>query len=397
MKILIPSLIILLFSIHVFGQQDPVREATYHFTLRNGIFTGNGADTLKKHVGSSQFFLIGEEHDMKELQEFTTSFIPFLKRLGYNNLALEIGPIAATKLRSLYDGKNGLGGFNSKDFKYINGAPFGFFGGREEERFSDCAFENGFQIWGIDFENYNASLFLIDELYRQSKKGPELDKMYATCRQVIIDAYHQDRKDKRHQLASTLLRSKAMEAFFKKAARSPGRRELFGQQILSWKIYEQQSKKNWQPRVDNMKANFASYYRKAAANSPQPKVFIKLGAVHTARGTSSSGFQELGNMVYELANLNRTNAFSVISFARYRIDAKGETTDLLEEEDAELLRYTTKDSWSLVDLKRLGEDGRAGRIKLSQLMRSYMQKYDMMLIPPATKYMEPNFLPQKEK
>lgn len=71
--------------------------------------------------------------------------------------------------------------------------------------------------------------------------------------------------------------------------------------------------------------------------------------------------------------------------------------DLLEEDDAELLKYTTKDSWSLIDLNRLRGDGIQGKIKLSREMVSYMEKFDMMLIPPATKYMEPNYMPNNKE
>lgn len=384
----------LFFYTNIFGQENPVKDATYHFSIKDDIFKGNGADTLKKYIQRAQFFMIGEEHNMKELQDFTASVIPFLKSCGYNNLALEIGPIAAMKLNSLYRSRKGLTAFNTKYFQYLNGAPFGFFEGREEERFSNRAFENGLKIWGIDFENYNASLFIIDELYEQSKKSSELDEMYKNSRLVIIDGYERDKIEKKHHLATILLNSESIRSFFNKVSTSHKIREIIRQQILSWQIYEQESKDNWYPRVENMKENFVANYRRVAAKEKEPKVFVKMGAVHIARGTSSSGFQELGNMVYELSNLNGTRTFSVISFARYRINAKGETVDFLEADDAELLKYTTKDLWSLIDLNRLREQAMQGKIKLSKEMMSYMQKFDMMLIPPATKYMEPNYLPK---
>jgi len=387
-------LLILSFYTNIFGQENPIKDATYHFSIQGDIFRGKGADTLKKYIQQSQFFMLGEEHNMKELQDFTASVIPLLKSSGYRHLALEIGPVAATKLTAVYRSSEGLAALNTKYFQYLNGAPFGFFEGKEEEWFSNRAFENGFDVWGIDFENYNASLFIIDELFEQSRKSSELSEMYNNSRRLIIDAYKRDRSEKKHQLATTLLNSEPIKSFFNKVSTTSKLREIIRQQILSWQIYEQQGKGNWYPRVENMKANFVKSYQRAAAKEKKPKVFIKMGAVHIARGTSSSGFQELGNMVFELSNLNATKSFSVISFARYRIDAKGETVDLLEEEDAELLKYTLTDSWSLIDLNRLRKDAVEGRMKLSKEMMAYMQKFDMMLIPPATKYMEPNYLPK---
>ncbi|TDO23831.1 hypothetical protein [Pedobacter duraquae] len=384
-------IVIILCDITAYCQENPIKDATYHFTIQNEVFIGNGADTLKKYIQNAQFFLLGEEHNMKELQDFTISVIPFLKTSGYDNLALEIGPIAARKLHSLYLNKQGLIDFNSKYFKHVQGAPFGFFNGKEEERFSNKAFEEGFNIWGIDFENYNSSLFILDELFDQSKKSTELDDLYKKCQQVIVDSYKKDKADNTHILATTLINSEPIKAFFKKVNTGPKIAEIIRQQVLSWEIYEQESKNNWYPRVANMKENFAANYKKLLTKRTQPKVFVKLGAVHIARGTSSSGFQELGNMVYELSNFNGTKTFSVISFARYRINSKGEILDLLEKDDAELLEFTSNDSWSVIDLARLKKEMEQGKIKLSIEMISYAQKFDMMLIPPATKYMEPNF------
>lgn len=386
--------LLIAFQASIFAQANPIQDATYHFTIENDVFIGNGADTLKKYIKQAQFFMIGEEHNMKELQDLTASVIPFLKDCGYHNFALEIGPVAAEKLSSLYHSGEGLTDFNTKNHSFLNGAPFGFFEGREEEQFSNKAFENEFNVWGIDFENYNASLFILEALYERSKKTQELDGMYKSARQVIIDGYEKDRIEKKHGLATTLLNSAPIRLFFDRVSKDAKTREIIRQQLLSWRIYEQEGINNWYPRVENMKKNFADDYKKAAVKEKEPKVFIKMGAVHIARGTSSSGFQEVGNMINELSILNGTKTFSVISFARYRINAKGETMDFLEEEDAELLKCTTKDSWSLIDLNRLRADGLHGRIKLSKEMVSYMQKFDMMLIPPATKNMELNYRTQ---
>ncbi|CAM3741148.1 hypothetical protein MUGA111182_06360 [Mucilaginibacter galii] len=102
-----------------------------------------------------------------------------------------------------------------------------------------------------------------------------------------------------------------------------------------------------------MKTNFADNYKIAEAKDALLKVFVKIGSVHIARGTRSSGFQELGNLIYELSQFNRTKIFSVISFARYRIDARGKLFDLLDPEDANLLKYTNQYSRSFINLSKL--------------------------------------------
>jgi hypothetical protein len=382
----------LLITNHVFSQPDFIKDATYHFNITNNQLIGQGADSLKKYISTSQFFLIGEEHDMVELQKFTACIMPFLKNSGYKYLAVEIGSESAKKLTSIYRNKESLRTFNTKYYKYFGGGPFGFFDGKEEEVLLDSALNNGLSLWGIDFENYDASLFILDELYNQSNKDKAIKDAYQKAYDFVIKEYANKKNNKNYPLQNNLLNSILIKSFFNLLPDKEITRKLIYNITLSWKIYEAEGMNNWYPRVDNMKKNFIKLYKEAAKKENLPKVVIKLGAAHTARGTSSSGFQEVGNTIYELANYNNTKSFSVISFARYRIDQEDNLTDELEPEDEALLKYTTKDSWSLINLKQLSIDGWQGKIKLSSSMQGYIEKYDMMLIPPATKRMKANII-----
>lgn len=380
----------LLFSV-TNAQTDPLAAATYHFKLENGALTGPGADSLKTNIAQSQFFLIGEEHDMVELQQLTAAIMPFLKESDYRHFAVEIGPASARKLTSIYKNRESLGVFNSRYAKYLGRGPFGFFDGQDEEVLLNKAMDNGIKLCGIDFENYNATLFIMDELYQQSSRDKQVKVAYEDARKYVINEYAMDKVTKNYPLCVNFLSSSIIKHFFSLIEVIPENKWLIGQITQSWRIYEQERLNNWHPRVENMKSNFVQAYKEADKNESLPKVFVKLGAVHTARGTSSSGFQEVGNTLYELAKYNGTKVFSVISFARYRIDKKGILTDELDPDDSQLLKYTDEKSWSLINLKQLATDGWKGKIKLSKTIRNYIQKYDMMLIPPATKRMKPNY------
>jgi hypothetical protein len=380
----------LLFSI-TNGQTDPIAAATYHFKMENGALTGAGADSLKTNIAQSQFFLIGEEHDMVQLQQLTAAIMPFLKENDYRHFAVEIGPASASKLTSIYKKKESLSVFNNRYAKYLGRGPFGFFDGQDEELLLKGALNNGINLWGIDFENYNASLFILDELFQRSSRDKQIKVAYEDARKYVINEYALDKVTKKYPLCANFLSSSLIKRFFSLIEESPESKWLIDQITQSWRLCQQERLNNWHPRVINMKSNFVQAYKEAGKNESLPKVFVKLGAVHTARGTSSSGFQEVGNTLYELAKYNGTKSFSVISFARYRIDKKGVLTDELDPDDSQLLKYTDEKSWSLINLKQLAKDGWEGKIKLSKTMQNYMQKYDMMLIPPATKRMEPNY------
>lgn len=386
------SNILLCLAILVYGQADPVREATYHFTIKEKKLTGPGADTLKAHISRSQFFLIGEEHDMTELQMLTADLMPFLRSSGYRHFALEIGSLAAEKLSSIHRKKESLMKFNSKYYKYFNSGPFGFFDGKEEEVFLNAALDNNFKLWGIDYESHGAPLYILDELYAGSPAKPSINAVYQKASRYVIDEYAKDLVTKKYPIYSKMLHSAELAAFFKAIPATVSNQKLTKELILSWKIRDEERSNNWFARVENMKKSFIRQYKEEAKKKELPKVFVKLGAVHTARGSSSSGFPEVGNTIYELANYSSTQAFSIISFARYRKDEQGNISDLLEPEDEALLKYTNKDSWSLINLKELNKARLEGKINLSKEVIGYVQKYDMMLIPPATTRMQPNFI-----
>src|SRR4051812_6213039 len=67
-----------------------VKANSYPLTVSNGNLAGGGMDFLMKAAGDAQFFVIGEEHVVKEVPEITTMLFSALhNRYGYNYLALE--------------------------------------------------------------------------------------------------------------------------------------------------------------------------------------------------------------------------------------------------------------------------------------------------------------------
>ena len=94
-------------------------------------------------------------------------------------------------------------------------------------------------------------------------------------------------------------------------------------------------------------------------------------------------------MIYELANVNRSKSFSIITFPRFVLNEKiGKVEDLVEDEDKELLKYTSLNQWTVIDLCKLEELSIQNSIKLSKDFINYIEKYDAIVIPPATKYSE---------
>lgn len=388
-------LIVTLSQTTVSGQftRDIIKKSTHYFTLdKNDSITGDGAILVNQKISESQFFLIGEQHDIQQSEHFTKALIPTLKRNGFNNYATEIGPIAANKLEQLSRQKIHLKDFNSKYSQYVKSAPFGFFGTKEEEETLQQINRFNIYLLGIDFENYSSYLFLVDEIYKNANKEKVSEQLYKEVRDFIISEYSKGKNGYNPDLTKNLLGSKNLTSFLKQAENSYTR-SLIEQFSKSLYINNEQTKGNWRLRVDNMKNNFVESYKALQKNQIEPiKIFFKFGAVHTARETSFSGFQEVGNTVYELSKFNQTKSFSIIAFPRYVYNEKTDTIeDVIEKDDLEILEFTAPDKWTLINLNELFKLSVVNGISLSKNITTYVEKYDAILIPPVTKYSEKNY------
>ena len=382
---------LLILALSSFSQQknDIIKRSTYYFSFDSTAnFNGIGADFLKNKIRESQFFLIGEQHNIHSIETLISSLIPLFKEYGYNHYVTEIGPIAAKKLIELNENSTPLKSYYSKYSSQINLPPFGFFSTKEEEKTIQQLNKYGINLYGIDFENYASYLSLIDELYQNSDKGKISKNLYNKVYSFVESEYRKGKNNFNPDLMNKLLNSNELKEFLF-LAKNQINNPVISQFELSLKINHQLTLGFWQRRVDNMKSNFIKYYNIQSAKEDSVKAFVKLGAVHTAKGTSFSGNLEVGNLIYELANVNQSKSYSIIIFPRYILNEEtGEMKDLVEEDEKDLLKYAFTDQWTIIDLDKLKELSIQHSIQLSKNIVSYIQKYDAIVIPPVTKYSE---------
>lgn len=379
----------LMFSLFMFSQQkdDIIKQSTYYFTLDSiEGFKGFGADFLKNKINESQFFLIGEQHNVYSIETLVSTLIPLFKENGYNHYITEIGPIAAKKLVNLNKNSISLKTYNSKYSSQINLPPFGFFSTKEEEITLQQLNKNEINLCGIDFENYGSYLALIDELYQNSDKGKISKNLYNEVYSLVESEYKKGENNFNPKLMKSLLSSNKLNQFLR-LAQNEINSPIISQFNLSLNVNHQLTLGFWEDRVDNMKSNFIKYYQEQKNN--YLKAIVKLGAVHTARGTSFNGNLEVGNLIYELANINQSKSYSTIIFPRYIVNKQtGKIEDVIEEEDKELLKFVFQEQWTIIDLNKLKELSILNKIKLDENIKSYIQKYDAVVIPPKTKFSE---------
>jgi hypothetical protein len=160
-------------------------------------------------------------------------------------------------------------------------------------------------------------------------------------------------------------------------------------------IYKQQNWNGNQVRMEYMKRNFSNNYKIAQKKDSFPKVLIKMGSMHLGWGKSWLGIYDLGNMINELANYNDTKSVSINCFSRYIEEENGTISDYMSDQEGKklslILELATKDSWTLVDNKKIIELTRNRKIKLNNDLNFLLSRYDYILFAPLKTKVKYNY------
>ena len=337
------NIFILLFSIlstTIFSQEklksSDISEFAYTFELINNNIVGEGAKKLEIKISESQFLLLGEQHYSPEISEFTNAILPKLKSSNFKYFAVETGPNSTKKMITIIKDKKSLFEFNTEFYSNYKDIPIPFFDGKKDELFLKTAINENFEIWGIDQEFLSSQLFLIDEIYNLSDKKYSIKPYYNTAKQFLIEEFKKDKQNKNYPMFTNLLESSILESFFEKC-KTKEQNKIITDLIASWKIYALNEVKKYNEnnftRMKYMKRKFGENYKVALKTDSLPKVFVKMGSMHLARGKNWLGIYDLGNMLKELSYFNGTQSTSINCFARYSQDTDGTVYDYLDEED----------------------------------------------------------------
>lgn len=337
--------------------------------LRNGRVEGPGADLLFAEASRSQFFVIGEEHNVVEIPELTSALFRQLQETaGYHYMALEQDPVTM-QMASTAPARGNLDSLVAISRRYPHA--FTFVSDQELRMIADvgaASLGHGDPIWGLDQSfgvthaldlllatggrRVPAAVLDLVHIYRDSSALKErvrnLSKYHYMSASKTEDfarlaaAYHPDSGSEAAFILDNLVRSDGIFRAYREA-----------------RYYD-----NGYDREELMKQLFMDRYRRAqSADGSPPKVIIKMGHWHVYRGTGPSNLQTLGNFASELARSNGSGAFHVSIHGNN--PAGGFRTlkswpDSLP--DPILASRLPTDEWMLVDLRPLRENfGRISR------------------------------------
>lgn len=402
---MIKNIFILLFSIlstTIFAQEKlkstDISEFAHTFEINNDNIVGIGAKILENKISESQFLLLGEQHYSPEISEFTNAILPKLKHYNFKYFAVEVGPNSAKKMVTVIKEQKSLFEFNTDFYSNYKDIPIPFFDGKKDELFLKTAINENFKIWGIDQEFLSSQLFLIDEIYNLSDKKHSVKPYYDTAKQFLIEEFKKDKKNKNYPMFTNLLESPILKSFFEKC-KNEQQNKIITDLITSWNIYALNQTKKYSEnnftRMKYMKRKFGENYKVALKTDSLPKVFVKMGSMHLARGKNWLRIYDLGNMIKELSYLNGTQSTSINCFARYSKDIDGTIYDYLDEEDGKayqpILELAKKDKWVLIETKPILEFSKKKKIELNPDLKILISGFDFILFSPIKTEVKLNY------
>lgn len=314
-------LIALAVSIHAQSKPDLIAELS---KTKRAIdrgpdrLSGEGLKFLTDEAGRAQFFLIGEDHGIADMPEFTGLLFRELNRVaGHDTFATETGPLTAARLEKMARTVGASILIEDFNHRYRFGMPF--YNWREEARMAEAIVKGANNknkiLWGLDQEFIASSPFhlkrlidlapnkqaraLADEYYQ--KANSEFDRMIAEKDPGLAFLASAKKED-----------FDRLDAAFKTAL--PEARTILTELRVSREIYRKNfERQNYESNLQRsllMKKHFMAYYEEALRlRRTPPKVLFKFGANHMRRGRNGTNVYDIGNFVAELAAARGSDSF----------------------------------------------------------------------------------------
>ena len=380
----------------------------HYFTIENGTLEGDGAEFLKRHIKEAQFFMLGEYHGSHQIQLLVKCLIPELANNGYKYYALEVGPYSATKLQSLsadpVQTVNRLQVFNSDYYRPLDdNIPIPFFSTIEEAEMLAEASRQGMKLWGIDQEYLGSTFYLFDELEQMHLNDSSLKDLKNDAYERADSFYRLSAHDDTFSLFKTLQDDPQVSLYLDRVSVvNSVAADLVKDLRASWDIYERYDRRNGtshRTRVNLIRRNFMNYFSQVPQ---QTKVFCKIGALHTAESAMLNAY-DIGNLTEELAQRFGTKCVNIWTDDRFYLDGEEENDSWASRYHKtvsfQLIMMGKRDSWTAIDLQGIQEKVANGDLEIADTqlfhwIKSRLENYDLMLIPPLDFDATPNYKQQ---
>jgi hypothetical protein len=292
---------------------------------------------------------------------------------------------------------SGINRINSREYERLNTYPLPFLTGIEDAQFVSTALKYKYQIYGIDQEFFYSFAFLFDKLFNKSNKSEKIKNSYKAALAFLLEQYQNDATEKDYPICKNLLESEEIQLFFDHLKTDSYLQRIVNDIYQSWKIYEMNRtnrQESFAMRGDLMKDRFITFHDSIVTiDTFNAKYIIKLGALHTMRGSTPLGIKDIGDVVHQTAVKNNQKDLNIYFMFRYYLDdeeelgyfdnSEGNSSWLKERKP--LMLQGEPDSWTIIDLAKLKNMVKSENIFVYEPINEIMNRHDYLILPPASR------------
>lgn len=363
--------------------KEHIEKHTYHFNINNGDF--ENADVLLKALSEAHFVTLGELHNRTQLGTLTTALLRQLHDVGFEHMALEVGPYSAQKLNQL--AKNGMAEvtqfYKTNASKLFGYYPIPFFIGQTDLQFLEEANSLGYQFWGIDQEFRYSFKYLINELDAFSKDSgsSEQQRISRKLKTKLNGWFRRAKIFRSFDMSCRLKEDATFQSYLKsfEETNDPDVITIIEAIHATLDIYclAEQGKASSRQRIAYFKQNFNQQYKA----TDEAKVFLKIGSIHGGREKSPFGLYDIGHHISELADAMNKKSVHIRYLNRFyegkdMIGKKGWSSRQI------FMEVGQRDQWALIDLRTLRQQMQKNQFKGSTTEELEIMNYDFILIAP---------------
>lgn len=275
-------------------------------TVENGTLTGPGADLIRDAVSGATYVMVGEDHGIAQVPEFSSALFKELAPAGFKTLVLEVGPSSAAELQRMLDAAAPSTEINS----YQKGYPFSlaFYNWKEEFDFLASARQAAgtqLRVVGIDQELMGTSRLILTSIQRKHRSddvGIEVERLLKDEQNAYAEAAKTGRPDLLFMMTAKADDLQSLKDKLTKSHDVEGAEQV--QRLLdSREIYSQMGKSAYESNLTRAML-MKRYFKKQADQLPHEsqKMMFKFGANHVMKGLNLVDSREIGNYVAETAD-----------------------------------------------------------------------------------------------
>jgi hypothetical protein len=375
---------------------DKLKADRLAITLDKGTLSGPGAAALLQASRQAQYVLLGEDHGVAEIAQFSSAYFNALTPAGFTTLVTENGAVVTSALEEILKGTDALAAIARFNTTYPDSIAF-YTMRQEAEMLAGFAVAAGprFEHWGIDQEFVGAAKYLITLMLAQPLNPAARAKLDA-LRQM--DAVASQKAAATGNPLAYLMLSASTDELASLRPLLTGPKEQTARGLLdalleSRAIYQKSASQAPGDRDLSNRLRLALLKRTLAARLgvQEQKLLIKVGANHAYKGINPLNNRDIGNFLAERAEGQGHTSLHLIVLAatgkQLRFAGAGKPYQPapidLDSSAFKLLASAgaTDGSWSLFDLRSLRPGSRklaAGDIEVFNLINGY----DFALIIP---------------